>query len=867
MNVGSMQKYLFFFFVEVLWFFRMPSLFAQDVISDRAFFPDIAAIGGGVLTKILLHSSITRQSGTDFPRYLLPLYTDPEMFPQPVFQHNQSASDFVKHSDPWKQMSGAYRSSVGTGEIDTEIIKALLVPDDLPDWRQSELHGQWHQMENNPVLVSAQGSVSHPKYRIYLSIIDQQFRVVVIPPTELTNSPRTVPVDFIPGLLLQIYYLSLTGDEVSDPMREAITIAAAGSGGDDDDNGQPPDHNHDKSVPYILYGYPELQPVPYSSQHLVSQSVWLKQRLLEILQQRIQQAIFSGNHQLARVLRDRIIVIETDREALLRFATIDITNPGLHRGDRDLLPLLQTLLADALEVRQYDGFPEDVPDKYVKSAGKGGAKGTGNRTGTRAKGNGSARTGQTSGSGAHRRTQESCKKARENGADGSGEEEGPPPGKIQAIRNNVAKPGDLPNELLVVIFGYLSLKDGLSLASTCKRFHYWFTNLPADLFFNGQVRCYFSPAEAKEVKKKSWPEAITARRKLVLQTMRVPGYIIEKSLQHPVYPLVLLRFLSELGKISPELVFTLKGHSGRVQVVAIVSDECVASGADDSVIRLWNTTTGACVREMRGHTTAVRFLGMHTDTLLVSASLENIRVWNTITGKQLSCFQWDRVTGNLITCMRLLPYPHLAVGFINHSINIWNTETQTSTNLQNPDVNWRAGDLETLDRNRLVAAYQYDLVIWDLSTGVIATRFHAHDGWGWIQCLKRIRGNRLAAGSRDCTIKVWNTDSWICEVMLKNDFPIGSIGLLWDNRLFFSSNCLVPSFDCQTHFFHLSKSVKIWNPEARQSMSVLSEHEDPNQGDQDDIVTTLNDCLVYASGETLKVWQLYPLKHSDNHTL
>ena len=851
-----MQKYLFFFFVEVLWFFRMPSLFAQDVISDRAFFPDIAAIGGGVLTKILLHSSITRQSGTDFPRYLLPLYTDPEMFPQPVFQHNQSASDFVKHSDPWKQMSGAYRSSVGTGEIDTEIIKALLVPDDLPDWRQSELHGQWHQMENNPVLVSAQGSVSHPKYRIYLSIIDQQFRVVVIPPTELTNSPRTTPVDFIPGLLLQIYYLSLTGDEVSDPMREAITIAAAGSGGDDDDDGQPPDHNHDKSVPYIIYGYPELQPVPYSSQHLVSQSVWLKQRLLEILQQRIQQAIFSGNHQLARVLRDRVIVIEADREVLLRFATIDITNPGLHRGDRDILPLLQTLLADALEVRQYNGLPEDVPDKYVKSAGKGGARGAGNRTGKRAKGNGSARTGQTSGSSAHRRTQKSRKKARENGADGSGEE-GPPPGKIQAIRNNVPKLGNLPNELLVVIFGYLGLKEGLSLASTCKRFHYWFTNLPADLFFNGQISCYFSPTEAKEVKEKSWSEATTARRQLVLQTMRVPGYIIEKSLQHPVYPLVLLRFLSELGKISPELGFTLKGHSGIVQTVAIVSDECVASSCGN-VIKLWNTRR-ACVRELTGHNMSVLFLGMHTNTLLVSASFfADIRVWNIITGEQQSYFQLGRMINSHITSVKLLPYPRLAFGFSNHSINIWNTETQTSTNLHNPDVNGFAMDLETLDRNRLVAAYQYDLVIWDLSTGVVAISFYAHDGR--IYCLKRMRGNRLASGSRDCTIKIWNTDSWVCEVMLKDDFPITSIGLLWDNRLAFSSN---------RYYFPncLSGSIKIWNPETGQLMSVLSGHGEPDQGDQDDIVTTFDDCLVCASGETLKVWQLYPLKRSGNYTL
>lgn len=807
-----MKKYLVLFFVEVLWLFRMPSLFAQEVISAPVLFPGIAAIEDGVLTRMLLRSSIFRQFGTDFSRFSFPLSTDPaRLSGEPVW--------------------GADQPPVDTGHIASETIKALLIPDDLPDWRQYELHGQWQQVENNPMTISIRGSGPGPEYRIYLSIIDQQFRVVMLP-TALTDRPRTVPVDLIPGLLLQIYYLLLTGSEASDLIHEAMAIAAAGSGGDD---GQPPDHHYDKPVPYILYGYPELQPLLYSFRHLVSQSAWLKHRLLEILHQRIRQAILSGNNQLARVLRDRVIVIEADREALLRLATIDITHPDSQWDNRDIiLPLLQTWLADALEVSQYDRLPVgEIPDKHVKSAGTGASK----QTAEPARGNTSAGAGRISGTGAHRSTQESPERAR-GGGSGDGEEGADsPPEKKQTPRNNGAKLDEFPSELLVVISEYLGFRDGLALALTCRRLYDWFRDLPADLFFSGQVGCYFSPAEARKVKEQPWSEATMARRQHTLQTLRVPGYIIEKNLKHPFYSLVLLRFLSEIGKVSPKLSLELEGQSGCT--VACVSDECVACVSDDFVVRLWNTRTGACVRELQERTDAMIFLGMYTDTLLVAASIVYINIWNIITGECLQRLQLGSSSNRyFITCMTPLVYPRLAAGYEDKSIRVWNTETQTCMNLQDPGVIWSAKGLAALDRNRLASAHECHLFIWDLSTGVVTNNFDAKSNW--IICLKRMGGNRLASGSCDRTIKIWNTDTWDCVVTLEDDLPVFSIDLLWDNRL-----------------VSVSGSVKFWNPRTRQRLPVLPEHKEhkgPNRG----MVATFDDCLACISGGTLCVWQLYP---------
>ncbi len=61
----------------------------------------------------------------------------------------------------------------------------------------------------------------------------------------------------------------------------------------------------------------------------------------------------------------------------------------------------------------------------------------------------------------------------------------------------------------------------------------------------------------------------------------------------------------------------------------------LASGSDDTTVRLWDAATGALVRTLEGHTDWVRSVAFSPDgRLLASGSWDNtVRLWDAATGQ------------------------------------------------------------------------------------------------------------------------------------------------------------------------------------------------------------------------------------------
>ena len=66
----------------------------------------------------------------------------------------------------------------------------------------------------------------------------------------------------------------------------------------------------------------------------------------------------------------------------------------------------------------------------------------------------------------------------------------------------------------------------------------------------------------------------------------------------------------------------------------------LASGGNDRVVKLWDVTTGASVRELKGHAGHIYSLEFHPDgkTLLTGDLLGSIRQWDLATGNLLGTF-------------------------------------------------------------------------------------------------------------------------------------------------------------------------------------------------------------------------------------
>ena len=93
---------------------------------------------------------------------------------------------------------------------------------------------------------------------------------------------------------------------------------------------------------------------------------------------------------------------------------------------------------------------------------------------------------------------------------------------------------------------------------------------------------------------------------------------------------------------------TLNGHMGWITSIAFSQDNAiVASGDTGKTIRIWDTRTGKPLNTLNGHTHTISVLAFNPDGKTVaSGSLDGtIRFWDVKAGKELSVFATDHTRG------------------------------------------------------------------------------------------------------------------------------------------------------------------------------------------------------------------------------
>ena len=82
----------------------------------------------------------------------------------------------------------------------------------------------------------------------------------------------------------------------------------------------------------------------------------------------------------------------------------------------------------------------------------------------------------------------------------------------------------------------------------------------------------------------------------------------------------------------------LKGHTDQVRSVALSSDGTrIVSGSYDRSVRVWDSSTGVELKQLKGHTKGVNSVALLNDgTQIVSGSNDcSVRVWDALTGAKL----------------------------------------------------------------------------------------------------------------------------------------------------------------------------------------------------------------------------------------
>jgi WD40 repeat protein len=224
----------------------------------------------------------------------------------------------------------------------------------------------------------------------------------------------------------------------------------------------------------------------------------------------------------------------------------------------------------------------------------------------------------------------------------------------------------------------------------------------------------------------------------------------------------------------------LEGHTGSVISLCVLPNGWLASGSDDSTIRLWDVATAAETACLAGHSRWVRALCAVADGRLASGSDDKtIRLWDVTTGAETA-----RLEGHagIISALCAVADGRLASGSDDKTIRLWDVTTGAETARLEGHAGF-IGALCPLADGRLASGSDDDTIrLWDVTTGTETARFEGHSGNVVALCL--LMDGRLASGSHDNTIRLWDVTTGAETARLDgHSHAVHSLCVLRDGRL------------------------------------------------------------------------------------
>lgn len=96
---------------------------------------------------------------------------------------------------------------------------------------------------------------------------------------------------------------------------------------------------------------------------------------------------------------------------------------------------------------------------------------------------------------------------------------------------------------------------------------------------------------------------------------------------------------------------TLEGHSDWVMSVVFSADgQQIASGSDDSTVKIWDAATGECKQTLKGHSNWVRSVVFSADGQQIASGSGDgtVKIWDAATGECKQTFEAGRVLAHLL---------------------------------------------------------------------------------------------------------------------------------------------------------------------------------------------------------------------------
>ncbi|UYM14464.1 RING finger protein [Endozoicomonas euniceicola] len=274
-----------------------------------------------------------------------------------------------RSGDVWSHKNQWLTESPSQASVLEALLKNRLIPDasfsrEVNDRKRNRLEGELER-----AIANWQQLVKKPSYpAVAISVSDASMRVVITRSDILRGTSLASLYEELINIQTQSY-LALLDTEALNDIAGIVTggLVASGSGGDGDDN----DSTHysfdaePDAEPLVMVYDDSEYPAQDSAEELITKNQENKLRLLKVLRKKIQQAIALGHGDLARILDNRIMLIEADLEHLNDLETSSAGITENHQGSPGLLSFLKASLAsDEQELQQRDDALKQALSQY-----------------------------------------------------------------------------------------------------------------------------------------------------------------------------------------------------------------------------------------------------------------------------------------------------------------------------------------------------------------------------------------------------------------------------------------------------------------------------------------------------------------------
>ena len=205
----------------------------------------------------------------------------------------------------------------------------------------------------------------------------------------------------------------------------------------------------------------------------------------------------------------------------------------------------------------------------------------------------------------------------------------------------------------------------------------------------------------------------------------------------------------------------------------------VVSASNDSTLRVWRLTDGACLRTLIGHTDLVCAVVDVGGGRVASGGVDRVlRVWDVLSGKQL---QQTPTGEGFIWCAAALWGDHIATGHIDGEIRLWSLG---NGGCAAGVLRGHTNDVCSLavvggsTAQRLLASGSDDNTarLWDVDAGTCTAVLNGHTRY--VCCLADLGGGRLLSGSYDRSLRVWNTVAGACLAVVPDAHGDGRASII-----------------------------------------------------------------------------------------